>query len=149
MLSVVSLIIRGLSWLAVPVGIICVIEDWWRRPARRLKVGGEPPTEPTMFSFCYRVLPILIVVAVLRIFTSESINFSALLVLIAVVTGLVWLLDALLLAPRRRRAAATAGVEPAAWSAPGHSRLRAELLPCGPCGGAAALVSVRALPYPF
>mgnify|MGYP001095691277 CR=1 FL=1 len=41
-----------------------------------------------------------------------SFNFPALLVLATFVTGAIWLLDALLLAPRRRRlAAAGAGTD--------------------------------------
>ncbi len=45
MFSLFSLIIRTVAWLAVPVVIICAIDDWVLKPARRLKVGGEPTAE--------------------------------------------------------------------------------------------------------
>ena len=112
--SIVMLLIIVLSWLAIPVGLVCIIDDWLLKPARRVKAGGEAPAEPAVVRLCYRVLPIVLVAVVLRIFVSESLNFSAVLVAITAVTGLVWLLDALLLAPRRNRAAEAAGVEPAA-----------------------------------
>ena len=118
MFAVFSKIVWGLAWLAVPVGLICLTDDWVLKPARRLKAGGEVPSESAVVRLCYGSLPILLVAAVLRIFLSESINFSAVLVIIAAVTGLVWLVDSLLLAPRRNRAATAAGVEPAARIVP-------------------------------
>ena len=100
-----------LSWLAIPVGLVCVIDDWLIKPRRAL--AAEPVREPAPVTWCYRVLPVLLVAAVLRIFAAEAVNFSAVLVLICAVTGIVWLIDAALLAKRRAAAARTAGREPA------------------------------------
>jgi signal peptidase I len=111
--SIVMQLIIVLSWLAIPVGLVCFIDDWLLRPARRLK-AGEAPAEHALVRVCYRALPIVVLAVVLRIFISETLNFSAVLVIITAATGLIWLLDALLLAPRRSRAAQAAGVEPAA-----------------------------------
>ena len=104
MFSLFSLIIRTVAWLAVPVVIICAIDDWVLKPARRLKVGGEPTAEATIIRFCYRWLPIVVAAVVLQIFISRSINFSLVLVIVTAATGLVWLIDALLLARRPERA---------------------------------------------
>ena len=103
-----------LSWLAIPVGLVCVIDDWLLKPARRLRAGAQAVPEPALVAFCYRALPILLVAVVLWIFATQTVNFSAVLVIITAVTGLVWLADALIFAPRRNRLAEAAGVAPAA-----------------------------------
>lgn len=105
-------IIVVLAWLAIPVGLVCVVDDWLLKPARRARAGGEPLAESKLVSHCYQVLPILLVAVVVWIFATQTVNFSAVLVVIALVTGVVWLIDALLLAPRRRRAAAAPGAHP-------------------------------------
>ena len=105
-----------LAWLAIPVGLICVIDDWLVRPRRVL--APTPAGEPALIAWCYRVLPVLLVAVVLRIFAAEALNFSAVLLLICVVTGIVWLLDAQWLAKRRAAAAQAAGRDPAAQAEP-------------------------------
>jgi len=108
--SVVMQLIIVLSWLAIPVGLVCVIDDWLLKPRRLL--AAEPAREPAFVAWCYRALPVLLVAVVLRIFAAEALNFSAVLLLISVVTGIVWLIDALLLSRRRAAAATAAGRDP-------------------------------------
>ena len=108
--SVVMQLIIVLSWLAIPVGLVCVIDDWLLKPRRLL--ADAPAREPAFVAWCYRALPVLLVAVVLRIFAAEALNFSAVLLLISVVTGIVWLIDALLLSPRRAAAATAAGRDP-------------------------------------
>ena len=108
--SVVMQLIIVLSWLAIPVGLVCVIDDWLLKPRRLL--AAEPVREMAFVAWCYRALPLLLVAVVLRIFAAEALDFSAVLLLISVVTGIVWLIDALLLSRRRTAAATAAGRDP-------------------------------------
>ena len=107
-----------LAWLAIPVGLVCVVDDWLFKPARRVKAGGQPAPEPAVVGFCYRLLPILLVAVVLWVFATQTVNFSAVLVIITAVTGATWLVDALLFAPRRKRAARAAGLDATAQIEP-------------------------------
>jgi signal peptidase I len=108
----IALVLRALSWLAVPVGIICIIDDWLFRPKRRLAAGAGPITDPPPLALAYLALPVLIGAAVLRVFLTEQLDFSLVLVVIAAITGLVLLVDAMFLARKRRLAAAAAGKDP-------------------------------------
>lgn len=106
-------IVRILSWLAVPVGFICLVDDWLLRPKRQTAMAPEPAADPPVLALSYRLLPIFILAAVLWAFVAEELDFSAVLVAITAVTGLVWAADAGFLAPRRRTAATLAGKNPA------------------------------------
>lgn len=106
-----------LSWLALPVTLVCVIDDWLLRPHRAL--AGAPALDTPVMRFLYGALPVLIVCAVLRLLLAERLDFSAVLLGITVLTGAVWALDALWLAPRRAAAARRAGKDPAGFSEPG------------------------------
>ena len=74
----------------------------------------------------YNVLPVLIAAAVLRLLLAERLDFSAVLLGITVVTGLVWVLDALWLGPQRAAAARGVGRRSRAPSpSPARSTTRA------------------------
>src|SRR6185312_14897758 len=109
-----------LSWLAIPVGLLAVIDDWFLRPRRQLapnaQAGGK---DPVLVAIAYGVLPVLIIAAVLRLLLAERLDFSAVLLLITVVTGLIWWIDVLFLRRRRASAALHAGKEPSSVSEPG------------------------------
>ena len=107
-----------LSWLAIPVGLVCVLDDWLLKPRRRLAAGSQSPPDPKLIGLCYRAMPILIVAVVLWVFVAQSLNFSAILVAICAVTGVVWLLDAALFASRRAARARAAGADPEAMPEP-------------------------------
>lgn len=106
-------IVRILSWLAVPVGFICLVDDWLIRPKRQTAMAPEPADDPPILALSYRLLPIFILAAVIWAFVAEELDFSAVLVVISAATGLIWAVDAGLLAPRRRTAASVAGKNPA------------------------------------
>src|SRR5580658_4406333 len=110
-------IVVVLSWLALPVTLVCVIDDWLLRPHRAL--SGAPSLDSPLMRFLYGALPVLIVCAVLRLLLAERLDFSAVLLGITVLTGAVWAVDALWLAPRRAAAARRAGKDPAGFSEPG------------------------------
>jgi len=103
-----------LSWLAVPVGLVCIVDDWLLRPRR-------PPTaaDAPLMKLLYWVLPVLIGGGVLRLLLAERLDFSGVLLLITVVTGIVWGFDAWVLRPQRIAAARAAGRDPAATPEPG------------------------------
>jgi signal peptidase I len=107
-------IVVFLSWLALPVGLLCILDDWLLRPRR-------PPDARDSFLMraLYTVLPLLVGAGVLRLLVAERLDFSAVLLAITVVTGLVWAFDAAVLRPQRNAAARAAGRDPAAMPEPG------------------------------
>jgi signal peptidase I len=105
-----------LSWLAVPVGLVCIVDDWLLRPRRTQ--GAAVPDAPVM-RVLYGALPLLIGAAVLRLLLAERLDFSAVLLAITVVTGLVWGFDTVLLRPQRLAAARAAGRDPSTLAEPG------------------------------
>jgi len=102
-------ILTLLSILAAPATLIAIIDDWFLRP-RRLIAGNVK--DPPLLAVTYYVLPVLLVAALLRLLLSERLDFSLVLVLVVAVAGLIWLIDALVFAPARRRAISAAGREP-------------------------------------
>lgn len=104
-----------LSWLAVPVGLICVIDDWLVRPKRQMAIAADP----RILSLAYRLLPFLIAAAVVRLFVAEQIDFSAVLMAFSAASGAIWAADALVLSDRRRAAAKAIGKDSDAIREPG------------------------------
>jgi signal peptidase I len=110
--AALSEILRALSWLALPVGLYCLIDDWLLRPHRQLALGPQSATDPPAVSLAYRLLPLLIGAALVRLFLAEQLDFSGVLVLTCALSGLIWAADALLLARQRQKAAQAAGRDP-------------------------------------
>jgi signal peptidase I len=111
-------VIVVLSWLALPVALVCIVDDWFLRP-RRVLAASAPPADAPFMTFLYSALPVLIAAAVLRLLIAERLDFSAVLLAITVLTGVVWAVDALLLRPRREAAARAAGKDVAVIREPG------------------------------
>jgi signal peptidase I len=107
-----------LSWLALPVGLVCVVDDWLLRPRRAARLGSGPRDTAVMRAL-YGVLPVLIGAAVLRLLLAERLDFSAVLLAITVVTAAVWAFDAYLLRPQRAATARAAGRDPELIPEPG------------------------------
>jgi signal peptidase I len=112
-------LIMLLSWAAIPVALICVVDDWFLRPKRQLAAAPQPARDPVLLQFCYRALPVLVAAGVIRLLVADRLDFSAVLVLITVVTGLVWWLDSLLFAKQRVAAVKASGKDLAGVSLPG------------------------------
>jgi signal peptidase I len=108
-----------LSWIAIPVAALCVVDDWFFRPRRQLAAAPQPAQDPVWLTFAYRALPFLVGAGVLRLLFADRLDFSAVLVLITVVTGLVWLLDSLIFRKQRAVAAKVAGKDLAVITLPG------------------------------
>jgi len=114
-----SQIIAILSWLALPVGVLVIVDDWFIRPRRQIAASPQPPIDPPLMRTAYLLLPLFIGAAVLRLLMAERLDFSAVLFGITAITGVVWLLDFALLRPRRNKAARAAGKDPAQIPEPG------------------------------
>src|SRR6201996_6110768 len=114
-----SQIITFLSWLALPVGLIVILDDWFIRPQRQIAASPQPPRDPGMMRLAYMVLPLFIAAAVLRLLMAERLDFSSVLFGITALTGVVWLIDLVLMRPRRSAAARAAGKDPALIPEPG------------------------------
>ena len=119
MLQTLMPLIVLLSWLALPVTLVCIVDDWLLRPPRVIASGLQTVRDGALMRVLYGALPVLIACAVLRLLLAERLDFSAVLLAITVLTGLVWGLDAALLAPRRTAAARAAGRDPMLTPEPG------------------------------
>lgn len=108
-----------LSWFALPVALIAMVDDWFIRPRRQIAAAPQPARDPPFMTMAYYSLPVLIVAAVVRLLTAERLDFSLVLLLIAVVTGAFWLLDVAIFRRMRDEAARKAGKDPAAIPEPG------------------------------
>lgn len=112
-------IVVFLSWLALPVGVLCVADDWFFRPRRQIAAAPQEARDPPAVALAYHILPIMIGAAVIRLLVAERLDFSAVLFGITVLTGVVWGVDAVLLARRRLAATTAAGKDPALIREPG------------------------------
>jgi signal peptidase I len=93
-----------LAWLAIPATLIAVVDDWFLRPRRQLALAPQIARDPPFITAVYYSLPVLIIAAVIRLLSAEELDFSAVLLIIAAVTGVIWLVDVALF--QRFRAAA-------------------------------------------
>ncbi|HVN99549.1 MAG TPA: signal peptidase I [Steroidobacteraceae bacterium] len=94
-----------LAWLAIPVGLLAILDDWILRPRRRLAALPGQAADPGWAHAAYLAMPVVVVGAIVRIVMSEQLDFSLVLVLVLLVSGVVWIVDRALLAPARQRAA--------------------------------------------
>jgi signal peptidase I len=92
-------------------GIACVLvilaDGWFYRPKR--DPGATSVAEPTLPKMAGYALVVLSVAMLWRLFRYEAVDFSLMLVVVGVVSGLIWGLDQAFFAGRRKVAAAAAG----------------------------------------
>jgi signal peptidase I len=93
-----------LSWFAAPVGIWCAIDSWILAPRRQVAAGAIEVKDPLPVRAAYAVLPVLVVALIVRMITAESLDFSLVLLLLSLGTGLVWLIDHLVFRKQREQA---------------------------------------------
>ncbi len=94
-----------LAWLAIPVSLLAILDDWILRPRRRLAAPPGQVEDPAWARAAYLAMPVVVIGSILRVVMSEQLDFSLVLVLVLLVSGLIWIVDRLLLAPARVRAA--------------------------------------------
>src|ERR1700744_6778533 len=87
-----------LSWLALPVGLLCIADDWFFRPRRQIAASPQEAHDPPLVAVAYHTLPILIGAAVLRLLVAERLDFRAGLFGLTLLTGLGWGVGGLFLA---------------------------------------------------
>ena len=102
-------IITVLAWISIPATLIAVVDDWFLRPRRQLARAPQIAHDPPFITAVYYALPVLIIAGVVRMLSDEDLDFSAVLLVISVVTGLLWLADVLLFRRFRANAARAAG----------------------------------------
>ena len=92
-------------------GIVCVLvilaDGWFYRPKR--DPGATSVAEPTLPKMAGYALVVLSLAMLWRLFRYEAVDFSLMLVVVGVVSGLIWALDQAFFARRRKVAAAAAG----------------------------------------
>ncbi len=93
-----------LAWLAAPVGLICAIDSWIFAPRRLIANRGAPVKDPAILRALYALLPILVIAVIVRLISAESLDFSLVLLLLSLATGLVWLVDHLVFRKQRELA---------------------------------------------
>ncbi len=98
-------ITTALAWLAGPLALLAMIDDWFLRPRRRLAALPAEAADPPLMRAVYLALPVVIVGAIARLLMSEQLDFSLVLVLVLALSLLVWALGPL---PARRRVRARA-----------------------------------------
>jgi signal peptidase I len=109
---VITQLLTLIAWIALPLTAIGIVDDWFLRPRRRLAAMPGEVAEPGWLRAVYAALPVAIFGAVLRVLVSEQLDFSLVLALVTLVSGVVWALDRWLLAPARARAAGDLGLAP-------------------------------------
>src|SRR5580704_201957 len=102
-------IITVLAWISIPATLIGVVDDWFLRPRRQLALAPQIARDPPFITAIYYALPVLIICGVVGLLSAAELDFSAVLLVISVVTGLIWLIDVLIFRRLRARAAQAAG----------------------------------------
>jgi signal peptidase I len=102
-------IIDFLAWISIPATLIGVVDDWFLRPRRQLAVAPQIARDPPFITAVYYALPVLIILGVFALLSAEELDFSAVLLAIAVVTGLIWLVDIAVFRRFRENAARASG----------------------------------------
>jgi len=93
-----------LSWLAAPIGLWCAIDSWVLAPRRQIEHGAQAVTDPPLIRAAYLVLPVLMLAVIVRMISAETLDFSLVLLVLSVATGLVWLIDHLVFRKQREKA---------------------------------------------
>jgi signal peptidase I len=92
-----------LSWLAVPIGLWLAIDSWFLAPKRQAAKGAAE-ADPPLIRAAYFVLPALVLAVIVRMISAETLDFSLVLLVLSVVTGLIWGIDHLFVRKQREQA---------------------------------------------
>ncbi|HUY83807.1 MAG TPA: signal peptidase I, partial [Steroidobacteraceae bacterium] len=106
----------ALSGAALLCMALILYDGWVLRPKR--DPGATGADEPAFARIAGYALLAIALLALWRMFRSESVDFSALLVAVGVVAGVIWALDLLFFRRHRRAIAARAGTVPEAVREP-------------------------------
>jgi signal peptidase I len=107
-----------LSWVSLPLGLWLAIDSWFLAPRRQIAAGSTQVPDPPLLRAAYWVLPVFVVAPIIRMIRAETLDFSLVLLVLSLATGLVWGLDHWVFRPRREAAAGLAK-PPVALGEPG------------------------------
>ena len=48
-------IVVFLSWLALPVGLLCIADDWFLRPGRQIAASPQEAPDPAAIAIAYQI----------------------------------------------------------------------------------------------
>jgi signal peptidase I len=108
-----------LAWLALPIGVLCAIDSWIFAPRRAIAAGSIEVPDPVLLRIAYMLLPFLVVAVIVRMISAETLDFSAVLLVLSLATGVVWLIDNLAFRKKREQAAAAVTPKPLSLPEPG------------------------------
>jgi signal peptidase I len=98
------IVLLGLSLACI---LVILIDGWFVRPQR--DPGATSVDEPWLPKLAGYVLVALALAMLWRLFRYEAVDFSLMLVVVGILSGVIWGLDRLFFAGRRQRVAASAG----------------------------------------
>jgi len=107
-----------LSWVSLPLGLWLAIDSWFLAPRRQIAARSTEVPDPPLLRAAYWVLPVFVVAPIIRMIRAETLDFSLVLLLLSLATGVVWALDHWVFRARREAAAAAAR-PPVALAEPG------------------------------
>ena len=107
-----------LSWLAIPIGLWLGLDSWFLAPRRQIAAGTTEVQDPPLLRAAYFVLPVFVLAVIVRMIRAETLDFSLVLLVLSVATGIVWALDHWIFRPRRE-ALASQSKAPIALREPG------------------------------
>jgi signal peptidase I len=90
--------------------LVILVDGWFLRPQR--DPGAKGTSEPVVPRLAGYALVVLAVAMLWRLFRYEAVDFSAMLVLVGALSGIIWAVDFLFFARRRNDRAAAAGTAP-------------------------------------
>jgi signal peptidase I len=90
--------------------LVILVDGWFLRPRR--DPGATGATEPVIPRIAGYTLVVLAIAMLWRLFRYEAVDFSAMLVLVGAISGVIWVVDYLFFARRRNQLAAAAGTAP-------------------------------------
>jgi signal peptidase I len=107
-----------ISWISGPLVLWLALDSWFFAPRRQIAAGSTAVPDPPLLRAAYWVLPIFVIAPIIRMIRAETLDFSLVLLLLSLFTGLVWGLDHWVFRARRE-AAASRAKPPVALGEPG------------------------------
>jgi signal peptidase I len=108
-----------LSLFALPIALWCAIDSWFLAPRRKIAAGSLDAPDPPLMRAMYMVLPVFVIAPIVRMISAETLDFSLVLLLLSVFTGVIWLIDQLVFRKKREQAAASVKPVPLVLPEPG------------------------------
>jgi signal peptidase I len=95
-----------LSLVSLPLVLWLGIDSWFFAPRRQIAARSTEVPDPPLLRAAYFVLPVFVIAPIVRMIRAETLDFSLVLLILSLATGLVWGLDHWVFRPKREAAAA-------------------------------------------